>query len=97
MGKVVKEKKLMPYSVYLPADYYAKIKKLAKERKASSTVRDAIMMIIDGNDEYRAGYNQGLRDAVKAVDKIKGVEMIAINGKYLSDVFYETVSKMEVK
>jgi hypothetical protein len=27
--------KLIPYSVYLPPDYYEKIKELAKKRKAS--------------------------------------------------------------
>ena len=43
-------KKMIPYSVYLPAEYHDKIRELAKERKASGTVRDAIQMILDGDD-----------------------------------------------
>ena len=29
------EKKLIPYSVYLPVEYHAKLKAVAKERKAA--------------------------------------------------------------
>ena len=88
-------KKLMPYSVYLPMEYYEKIRDLAKERKASSMVRDAIMMALDGNDEFKSGYNKGVRDAVKVVDSCKEIEMIAIKGKYLSDVLAEQMSGLE--
>ena len=51
-------KKLIPYSVYLPPEYHDQIKELAKERKASSTVRDAIQMILDGDGSYDAGYRK---------------------------------------
>lgn len=88
-------KKLMPYSVYLPMEYYEKIKDLAKERKASSMVRDAIMMALDGNEEFKSGYNKGVRDAVKVVDSCKEIEMIAIKGKYLNDVLAEQISSLE--
>lgn len=88
-------KKLMPYSVYLPMEYYEKIRHLAKERKASGTVRDAIMMALDGNDEFKSGYNKGVRDAVKVVDACKEIEMIAIKGKYLNDVLAEQISALE--
>jgi predicted transcriptional regulator len=57
------DKKLIPYSVYLPADYVKKLKVLAKERKASELIRNAVMMIIDAHGAYTAGYNQGLDDA----------------------------------
>jgi predicted DNA-binding protein len=88
-------KKLMPYSVYLPMEYYDKIKDLAKERKASSMVRDAIVMALDGNDEFKSGYNKGVRDAIKIVDACKDIEMIAIRGKYLSDLLAEQMSGLE--
>lgn len=88
-------KKLMPYSVYLPMEYYEKIRDLAKERKASSMVRDAIMMALDGNDEFKSGYNKGVRDAIKVVDACKEIEMIAIKGKYLNDVLAEQISGLE--
>jgi hypothetical protein len=76
-------------------EYYDKIKSLAKERKASSMVRDAIMMALDGNDEFKSGYNKGVRDAIKIVDACKDIEMIAIRGKYLNDLLAEQISGLE--
>lgn len=93
----VKDKKLIPYSVYLPQKYHDKIKELAKERKASSMIRDAICMILDGGDAYKSGYNQGLRDAVKQVDALKEIEHIAIRGKYLNDVLADAINELEMK
>jgi hypothetical protein len=89
-------KKLVPYSVYLPMEYYNKIRKLAKERKASSTVRDAVMMTLDGNDAYRSGYNQGIRDAVKSVKKISDIKIIAIKGKYVDDLVLAAIENLEI-
>ena len=37
-------KKLVPYSVYLPLEMHVKLKKAAKQRKASQLIRDAITM-----------------------------------------------------
>jgi hypothetical protein len=76
-------------------EYYDKIKHLAKERKASSLVRDAIVMALDGNDEFKSGYNKGVRDAIKIVDACKDIEMIAIRGKYLNDILAEQISGLE--
>lgn len=93
----IKEKKLIPYSVYLPQKYHDKIKELAKERKASSMIRDAICMILDGGDAYKSGYNQGLRDAVKQVDALKEIEIIAIRGRYLNDILADAINELEMK
>jgi hypothetical protein len=93
----IKEKKLIPYSVYLPRKYHDQIKDLAKQRKASSMIRDAICMILDGGDAYKSGYNQGIRDSVKQVDALKEIEHIAIRGKYLNDVLAEALNELEMK
>jgi hypothetical protein len=85
-------KKLIPYSVYLPVEYHAKIKELAKQRLASSMVRDAICMIVDGNDTYAAGYNKALADAIKVIDSCKD---IAVRGKYLSDTLADQLKMLE--
>jgi len=90
------EKKLVPYSVYLPKDYHDRIKELAKERKASGMVRDAIMMILDGGDAYKSGYNQGVRDAVKAVKKVEDLKIVAIRGKYLDDKVIDQIEQLEI-
>jgi len=87
--------KLLPYSVYLSQEHYDKIKEYAKVRKASSLVRDAIAMIIDGNDPYKAGYAQALRDAVKVVDTCKEIEPFAFKGKYLNDILINQISSLD--
>lgn len=86
--------KLVPYSVYLPVEYHDKIKELAKKRQASSTVRDAICMIIDGDDSYKAGYNKALKDAVAVVKACKEIEVIAIRGKYLDNLISEQIKQL---
>lgn len=89
------EKKLIPYNLYLYADHVDKLKKMAGQRKASSMVRDAVSMILDGKDEYSAGYNRALKDAVSVIDSCKEIEHIAVRGKYLSDVLAEQINAME--
>jgi hypothetical protein len=90
-------KKLIPYSVYLPRLYHDKIKELAKQRKASSMIRDAICMILDGGDAYKSGYNQGLRDAGKQIDTLKDIEHIAVRGRYLNDILNDAILTLELK
>jgi hypothetical protein len=87
-------KHLVPYSVYLPVEYHEKIKELAKQRKASSTVRDAICMILDGNDAYHSGYNKALKDAIKVIDGTKEIEHIAVHGKYLNDLLADKLKQL---
>ena len=77
------EKKLIPYSVYLPAEHVKKLKDLARERKASEIVRNGVMMIIDSHDTYTAGYNQGIRDSIQVVYDCPEAQMVAVNGKDL--------------
>jgi hypothetical protein len=87
-------KNLVPYSVYLPVEYHEKIKELAKQRKASSTVRDAICMILDGDDSFKAGYNKALKDAIKVIDNTKEIEHIAVRGKYLNDMLADQLKQL---
>lgn len=88
-------KNLVPYSVYLPVEYHDKIKELAKERKASSTVRDAICMILDGNDNYKAGYTKAINDAVRIIRGCKDINIIAIRGKYLDDFLADQIEQLK--
>ena len=62
------EKKLVPYSVYLPEELFIKVKALAKERKASTMIRDAITVMVSGNDSFKGGYNKGIRDAISLIE-----------------------------
>jgi hypothetical protein len=60
-------KRLIPYSVHLPEDIYKKLKAAAGERKASALVRDAITLIIDGDDSFNGGYNKAIRDVINTI------------------------------
>lgn len=89
------EKKLVPYNLYLYSEHVDKLKKMAGQRKASSMVRDAVSMMLDGKDEYFAGYNRGLKDCIALVDSCKEIEHIAVRGKYLADILAESINAME--
>jgi predicted DNA-binding protein len=91
------ERKLIPYSVYLPIELYKKLKKLAKERKAASLIRDAIAMMLDGNDAYTSGYNKACKDAAKLIYDCEEAQMIAIKGKDLGSILTEKIEALEIK
>ena len=90
------EKVMQPYSVYLPVEYVARLKELAKDRKAAALVRDAVIMMLEGDDQFTAGYNKALRDVVGVVDACKEIEVIAIRGKYLADVLSEQINQLKM-
>jgi hypothetical protein len=89
-------KKLIPYSVYLPVEYHDKIKVLAAQRKASAMVRDAICMILDGDDAFKAGYNKALKDCIRQIDEVKEIEHIAVRSKYLNDLLSDNIKSLEM-
>jgi metal-responsive CopG/Arc/MetJ family transcriptional regulator len=62
-------KRLRPYSVYLPEDLHIELNKHAQNRKASSMVRDAITMMLQGSKQFDGGYNQALRDVATIIRK----------------------------
>ena len=90
------QKVMRPYSVYLPEEYIVRIKELAKERKSAALVRDAIMMALDGDDSFKAGYNKALRDVVGLVDNINEIKVIAISGKYLADILADQIDGLKM-
>jgi hypothetical protein len=90
-------KKLVPYSVYLPMEQHVKLKALAKTRKASALIRDAITMIIDGNDAYISGYNKACKDAAKVIYDNEEAQMIAVKGKDLGSILTELIKDLEMK
>lgn len=90
-------KNLVPYSVYLPAEMHARLKEEAKNRKASVLIRDAISMIIEGNDAYTSGYNKAIKDAAQLVYDCEEAQMIAIKGKDLGSILTERIELLEIK
>ena len=64
----MEDNRLVPYSVHLKREVYDKLKLAAGQRKASALVRDAITMIVEGDDEFNGGYNKGIRDALSLIE-----------------------------
>jgi hypothetical protein len=89
-------KKLIPYSVYLPPEYYAKIKAAAKDRKASGIVRDAIVLMLDGGDAFKSGYNKAIKDASQVVYDCKEAQMVAINGRDMGAVLTSQIELLKM-
>ena len=71
------------------------LKKLAEERKASSLIREAISMRLDGNSEYLSGYTRALKDAIEIINKCKEIQYISIRNKSLSEVLESRIHKLE--
>jgi hypothetical protein len=76
---------------------YKKLKLLAKERKASVLIRDAISMALDGNDAFTSGYNKAVKDAAQIVYDCPEAQMIAIKGKDLGSILTQQIEALEIK
>jgi len=86
-------KRLIPYSVHLREDIYHQLKDAAKGRKASGIVRDAITMIIEGDDAFNAGFNKGLREAMKVVRDDVWAKSLSVHGERLSEVLADQIAE----
>lgn len=92
----MEEKRLVPYSVHLREDIYKKLKIAAGERKASGLVRDAITMIIEGDDAHTSGYNKGIQDAIKVINADSTVTGLVINGHNVGKTLVENVKALTI-
>lgn len=89
-------KRLIPYSVHLREDIYIKLKAAAKDRKATALVRDAITMIIEGDDSFTGGYRKALRDVADMLRQDEWCKVIGVHGETFSDRLAAHVEKMAV-
>lgn len=87
----MESKRLIPYSVHLREDIYLKLKEAAGNRKASGLVRDAITMILDGDDQFNGGYNKAVRDVISAVHKDPWAKSIGIDGQTIAFYLEEKI------
>jgi hypothetical protein len=90
------EKRLIPYSVHLREDIYTKLKEAAKDRKATALVRDAITMIIEGDDSFNGGYNKAVRDMISAVHGDQWCKSLAVDGVTIADHLTKELHQMIV-
>jgi hypothetical protein len=88
--------KLIPYSVYLPSELHKKLKALAKDRKASELIRNAIQMIIDGNTVYNSGYNMALKDTIDIVNSNESAITVSVHGILIADNIISDIKSLEL-
>ena len=87
-------KRLIPYSVHLREDIYLKLKEAAGQRKATALVRDAITLIIEGDDVFNGGYNKGLRDAIGVIQENENASSISVGGESIADILSAQIEGM---
>jgi hypothetical protein len=87
-------KRLVPYSVHLREDIYLKLKEAAGQRKATALVRDAITLIVEGDDVFNGGYNKGLRDAISVVKENESASSISIGGESIAELLSRQIEAM---
>lgn len=91
------KQRLIPYSVHLREDIYNKLKAAAKDRKATALVRDAITMIVEGDDEFNGGYNKAIRDVIGMIHEDQWCKTIGIEGQSFAYYLQEQLSPMIVQ
>lgn len=89
-------KRLIPYSVHLREDIYLKLKDAAKDRKATALVRDAITLIVEGDDAFNGGYNKAIRDVIAAMHDDAWCKSVGVLGKTFAEYIEEQISPMIV-
>jgi len=87
-------KRLIPYSVHLREDIYLKLKEAAGQRKATALVRDAITLIVEGDDVFNGGYNKGLRDAIAVIKENESASSISIGGESIAELLSRQIEAM---
>jgi hypothetical protein len=76
---------------------HSKLKEASKSRKASVLIRDAITMILEGNDAYTSGYNKAVKDAAQLIYDCPEAQYIAIKGRDLGSILTEQIELLEIK
>lgn len=90
------EKRLIPYSVHLPEEIYKKLKAAAEGRKASALVRDAITLIVEGDDQFNGGYNKAVRDVIATIHNEQWCKTLGIGGQSLAGYLEDLLTPMIV-
>lgn len=90
------EKRLIPYSVHLPEEIYKKLKAAAEGRKASALVRDAITLIVEGDDQFNGGYNKAVRDVIATIHSDQWCKSLGIEGQSLAHYLEDQLLPMIV-
>ena len=91
------KRKMIPYSVYVPPEMHEELVAKAKSGEASSLIRKAIRLLLNDNNQFKAGYNQAILDVVKLIGKTTGINKIAYEGKYIDTLIVDRVKTLEMQ
>ena len=86
---------LVPYSLYLYPEHVQKMRNLAKDRKASAFVRDALIAAFDKTDDYQSGYNKALRDSCEVIKATREAKMMLVNDEPLDNFLMKQLRDLE--
>ena len=81
--------------MHLSESVYLKLKVAARGRKASSIVRDAITMILEGEESFNAGYKQALRDVEKTIRQYDPANAISFDGVIIANGLIDHTSGLK--
>jgi hypothetical protein len=57
-------------------------------------VRDAITLIVEGDDVFNGGYNKGLRDAIAVIKENESASSISIGGESIAELLSRQIEAM---
>lgn len=87
-------KRLVPYSLYLSQETYNALREKAQSRQASKIVRDAVTMILEGNDQFVSGYRQGVRDAMDLIHKDDLASTVSVHDRKIADHLIDQMEEL---
>ena len=90
----MKPSKLRPFFAYLTDDQYASLKQFSAATGVSMTqlIRESIDARLSKGDQYVAGYNQAIQDAIQKINSNNLSKMAFPSGKTFGEVIIEDIS-----
>lgn len=90
----MKPSKLRPFFAYLTDDQYASLKQFSAATGVSMTqlIRESIDARLSKGDQYVAGYNQAIQDAILKINGNNLSKMAFPSGKTFGEMIIEDIS-----
>jgi len=90
----MKPSKLRPFFAYQTDDQYASLKQFSAATGVSMTqlIRESIDARLSKGDQYVAGYNQAIQDAILKINSNNLSKMAFPSGKTFGEVIIEDIS-----
>ena len=90
----MKPSKLRPFFAYLTDDQYASLKQFSAATGVSMTqlIRESIDARLSKGDQYVAGYNQAIQDAILKINSNNLSKMAFPSGTTFGEVIIEDIS-----